>query len=371
MSRLSTRLLLSHLTVAVVGASVTLVLVRLLAPADFAYRAGVTGAAGPMGPGPGTGNAGRGQALLAAFDAAINRSLAIGLAAAVLVAAGLAWVMVRRLLRPLDRVRATTRALARGDYGTRAEVPREVELAALAIDVNSLGGAIQESERRRTRLIGEVAHEMRTPLTVIDGYVEGMIDGIFAPDPERLAALGAETRVLRRLAEDLSALSRAEEGRLELRPAPLDLTGLVADTVERLRPQFDDEGVALVLEPAPTVRVVADHDRIRQVVTNLLGNALRACSGAGRVTVRVGADAGRAVVAVEDTGQGIAPEELERIFERFYRVPDPRATRRARSGSGIGLTISRSIARAHGGEVTAASPGLGGGATFRLVLPTA
>lgn len=366
MNRLSTRLLLSHIAVAVVGSAVTFVVVRLLAPADFVHRTRTMGQGNGRGPGGGLG--GRGPELLAAFDAAVSRALAIGLGVAVVIAALLAWVAVRRLLRPLGRVRTTTRALAQGEYGVRVQPPREAELAGLAHDVNRLGEALQESEARRTRLIGEVAHEMRTPLTVIDGYLEGMIDGVFRPDAERLAAVSAETRVLRRLAEDLSTLSRAEEGRLDLHPVPVDLGEVVAASAGRLRPQFDDAEVALEVGDAPSIVVEADRDRIGQVVTNLLGNALRACSPGGRVRVRVEADQDRARVVVEDDGRGIAAEDLRRIFERFYRVPEPGGERRG-TGSGIGLTISRSIARAHGGDLTAVSGGLGHGATFRLELP--
>ncbi len=371
LARLSTRLLLSHLAVAVVGVGVAFVVVRLLAPVDFARRAGVMGPApgSGAGAGAGSGNAGRGQFLLAAFDAAIDRALVIGLVTAVLVAALLAWLVVRQLLRPLDRVRATTRALADGAYATRVTAPREVELARLADDINALGGALQESEARRVRLIGEVAHEMRTPLTVIDGNVEGMIDGVFEPTPDRLAVVSAETRVLRRLAEDLSALSRAEEGRLSVEPAASDLARLVSEAGERLRAQFEDAGVTLTVEPHRSIIVPADPERINQVVTNLLGNALRACAPGDRVTLALGAEAGIAVVTVADTGRGIAAEDLSRIFERFYRVPDATGGTRGRTGSGIGLTIARSIARAHGGDILAESPGPGLGATFRLVLP--
>ncbi|WP_051215349.1 sensor histidine kinase [Granulicoccus phenolivorans] len=378
LDRLSTRLLLSHLAVAVVGTAVAFVVVRLLAPADFARRAGLgpgPGAGSGLGAGTGAGTGGgsaatgRGHTLLAAFDAAINQALVVGLVAAVVIAAVLAWLAVSRLLRPLERVRTTTRALAGGDYTTRVEVPRELELARLAEDINALAGALQESEARRVRLIGEVAHEMRTPLTVIDGYVEGMIDGVFEPTPDRLSAVSEEARVLHRLAEDLSALSRAEEGRLALAPADFDLSGLVGDVARRLRPQFDDAGVTLTVASSPSLTVTADRDRIGQVVTNLLGNALRACSPGDTVTLAVAEEAGQAVVTVSDTGRGLAPEDLARVFERFYRVPDKETGTRAGTGSGIGLTISRSIARAHGGDVLASSPGAGLGATFRLVLP--
>lgn len=365
MNRLSTRLLLSHVAVAVVGSAITLVVVRLLAPADFALR---TGVAHGNGRGPGGAGGGLGPGLLAAFDAAVNRALVIGFIVALGAALVLSWLVVRRLLRPLGRVRTATRALAEGDFGVRVAVPREVELAGLAEDVNRLGEALQASEARRVRLIGEVAHEMRTPLTVIDGYVEGMIDGVFTPDAERLGALATETAVLRRLAEDLSALSRAEEGRLDLARSPVDPFELVAAVAERLRPQFDDAGVALEVQGQSGMVVPVDRVRIGQVVTNLLGNALHACGPGNTVRVWLEGEGDRVAVVVEDDGRGIAADDLERIFERFYRVPAAGGDRRG-TGSGIGLTISRSIARAHGGDLVARSEGLGRGATFRLVLP--
>lgn len=367
MNRLSTRLLLSHVAVALVGSAITFAVVSLLAPADFAVRTGVARTGNGRGAGR-VGGGGRGQELLAAFDAAVNRALLVGLLVALVAAVLLSWLVVRRLLRPLGRVRTATRALAQGEYGVRVGVPTEVELAGLAVDVNRLGEALQASETRRVRLIGEVAHEMRTPLTVIDGYVEGMIDGVFAPDAARLEAVAAETGVLRRLAEDLSALSRAEEDRLELVPAPVDLTAVVRAAIDRLRPQFQDAGVSLEATGPDEVVVVADRVRIGQVVTNLLGNALRACASGGAVRVGVRLDADRAVVEVRDDGRGLDADDLERVFERFYRVPDLTGERRG-TGSGIGLTISRSIARAHGGDLVAESEGIGQGATFRLELP--
>jgi histidine kinase len=207
---------------------------------------------------------------------------------------------------------------------------------------------------------------MRTPLTVIDGYVEGIIDGIF--DSSELGRIEPEVRRLRRLADDLSTLSRAEEDRLDLQYAEFDLSGLVEHVAARMRPQFDDTGLALTVRlPSGRISVRADPDRITQVLTNLLGNALIA-TDSGAVTIDVAARSDAAVISVTDTGEGLAAGDLERIFERFYRVP---ARRRVDQdpGSGIGLTISRGIARAHGGELSASSPGRGHGATFTLQLP--
>jgi histidine kinase len=197
--------------------------------------------------------------------------------------------------------------------------------------------------------------------------VEGLIDGVFAPEPEVLGAASDELRRLRRLADDLSTLSRAEEQRLELNVTNTDLGDLARLAVSRLAPQFSDSNVALTINEPGALPVRADPDRITQVLTNILGNALAATPGGGTVTVHPHAIGGLAQVAVTDTGVGLAPADIERVFERFYRAPGQRPRRS--SGSGIGLTIARNIARAHGGDVTAASPGPGHGATFTLTIP--
>ena len=199
MNRLSTRLLLSHGVVAVVGGVVAYALVRLLVPRLYDMRA------------HSMDQMRRGLLARAFAVETVNAALVIGVLAGVVTAvlAG-AW-SARRVMRPLDAVRAATHRLAEGHYTEQVELPDELELAAVAADVNALARRLAETEARRSRLLGEVAHEMRTPLTVLDGYVEGLIDGVFTPDPETLTALGSELRRLRRLAEDLGSLSRADE----------------------------------------------------------------------------------------------------------------------------------------------------------------
>jgi histidine kinase len=235
--------------------------------------------------------------------------------------------------------------------------------------VNTLATRLADTEERRSRLLGEVAHEMRTPLTSLEGYLEGLIDGVFAPEPEVLDAVSDELRRLRRLADDLSALSRSEDQRLDLTLADTDLAALAAKAADRLAPQFTDAGVRLSVEVAAPLPVWADPDRLTQVLTNILGNALAATPAGGLVTVRTAAPPGLAQVMIGDTGIGLGVADTERVFERFYRAPRPPAQPSTATGSGIGLTIARNIARAHGGEVTAASDGLGQGATFTLSLP--
>lgn len=261
--------------------------------------------------------------------------------------------------------------MAAGDYRLQVERPGTTELADLAEDVNALAGALASTDQRRVRLIAEVAHEMRTPLTVIDGYVEGMIDGVFVAEPERLAQISTEVRKLRRLTDDLSTLSRVEEGQLELDMAEVDLADIVERTVSRLEPQFDEAGVRLHTLMPGRFTVRADADRLGQVIANLLGNALRATRdrSGGEVLVGVArkSENGRPVarLTVTDNGVGLGEDESSKIFERFYRGISARDT----AGSGIGLTIARDLVRAHGGELVANSPGPGRGATLTLTLP--
>lgn len=363
MNRVAVRLVLSHLVVALLGGLATVLVVRALTPVIFDRTVGMGGMMTGRGPGSGPQQQVRTQ-----VADAVTQAIGVGLLVGVVAAAGFGALAARRLVRPLRRVGETTRLIAQGRYDVHVEPPREQELAALADDVNTLGRALSETEARRTRLLGEVAHEMRTPLTVVDGYVEGMIDGVLPTGPEQLGKVADEVRRLRRLAEDLSALSRAEEGRLALEPRPTDLAALVTAAGERLRPQAEDAGLDLVLVVGGPVEAVVDPDRVAQVVTNLVGNAVRATPAGGRVEVAVRAASGSAVVSVEDTGEGLATEELERVFERFYRVPGRRRAG-ADTGSGIGLTIARDIVHAHGGDLVVTSDGPGRGARFEVTLP--
>jgi signal transduction histidine kinase len=301
-----------------------------------------------------------------AFTDALWGALPIALVVSTGTAALAAIFVARRILRPINDVRGATRRLAAGHYDERVEPPIELELAALASDVNLLAGALESTEHRRAQLISEVAHEMRTPLSAIRGYAEGVLDGVFAPDEEVLTGVIEETLRLERLASDLALLSRAEEHALPLHITAEDLGDLAVSAAERLRSQFDDKGVELTIRRAPSLPVAVDRDRILQVITNLLGNALVYTPATGQVIVSPEHREDHAAVAVIDTGGGIASDDLGLIFERFYRVP---GLNRPSGGSGIGLTIARSIARAHGGDVDAASDGIGLGATFTLRLP--
>ncbi|MCI4660076.1 sensor histidine kinase [Cryobacterium zhongshanensis] len=361
--RLPLRLFISYAVVALVGGGVAYLTVSLLAPRLFEDRLGMMMDTAGNGMSMGSMDA---TTVRSAFLSSLTTSLIVGVLASLVAAGFVAAAVTGRLLRPLNAVRAATKLIAAGKYGGRVPVPSEPELAALATDVNTLARALADTESRRTRLLGEVAHEMRTPLTVLDGYVEGLIDGVFTASPETFGSLSEELRRLHRLSDDLSSLSRAQEQRLDLHPVNADLADLARRVAARLSPQFEDSNITLNTVADTALPVQVDPDRITQVLTNLLGNALHATPAGGTVTITArGADDSGEVV-VSDTGAGLAEEDRERVFERFYRVP---GQSRRSGGSGIGLTIAREIARGHGGDITASSAGRGQGASFAVNLP--
>jgi histidine kinase len=363
MTRLSTRLFLSHVLVAAVGAVTTFAIVRFGAAALFERNVNTT--PGMMrGPGQGQGQ------LRETFVSAVNTAMVVGVLVSLLVAAASAALLGRRLLRPVEDVRTATRQIARGDYAHRVPVPVETELAGLAEDVNALGAALGETEARRVRLLGDIAHELRTPLTVMEGQIEGLVDGVFEPGPAAWADLEAEVGRMRRLAADLGDLSRVEEGRLDVLKDPLDLRLVVTAVTDRLASSLRDADVSVEQElPQQPVVIRGDEQRLVQVFTNLVNNARQAMPGGGRLTISVGQEADRALVTITDTGHGLSPEDLERVFERFYRAPGPGQAAPHDGGTGIGLTVSRGIVRALGGDLTATSPGVGQGARFTVALP--
>jgi histidine kinase len=306
------------------------------------------------------------EGLQDAFDSSFRRALAVSVAVSALAGMAVSAFSTRRILAPLQAVRQATRKMASGSYGGRVDPPAEAELAALADDVNTLAEALDSTEERRVRLISEVAHELRTPLSTIEGYLEGLLDGMFEPSEEIFAASGREVKRLKRLAEDLSELSRAEEGNQPLNLTRLDLAALASDVAEHLGVQFQAKHVEQVTDTSEVLMVSGDRDRLSQVLTNIIGNALSYTEPGGRVSVTARSDAGAAVIDVNDTGRGLTPEQQTSVFERFYR-----ADHNGPGGTGIGLTIARSITRRHGGQVTATSAGLGHGATFTIRIPLA
>ena len=279
-------------------------------------------------------------------------------------------LLPRLLLDPLRQLRRSTRSLMEGRYTDLVPEPRLPELGDLARDVNVLAARLADLEVRRARLVSDVAHELRTPLTIIAGQLAGVEDGVYLLDSDLIASVREELDRLHRLTEDLSGLSRAEESAYELHRTRTDLASVSEDVTSRLRPQFTHAGIELRHCTSGPAYADVDPHRITQILTNLLRNALAATPAGGTVTVTTSPAGHTAAIEVTDTGRGIAPADLERIFERFERVPSSDERRDPdRAGSGIGLTIARSLARVHGGELTAASGGAGRGTAMTLTLP--
>ncbi|NQV05271.1 HAMP domain-containing histidine kinase [bacterium] len=358
--RLVFRLIVSHILVLVIAVGVTALLSRSLAGSFFEDHLRDMGQDQMMG---GMSSV-MSDELSRGFDDSFNRALTIAMIVSGIAAVGASGFAATRLVRPIERVRRATRRLASGFYSERVPVPVETELAALAHDVNSLGAALEEVEERRVRLVAEVAHELRTPLTTIQGYMEALLDGVLQPGDEIYAATAREAARLQRVAMDLSLLSRAEENRLDLNVGPLDLEVVAAEAASRLRPQFDGNGVDLIISPGENLRIQGDSDRLAQVFTNVVGNALTHTSRGGTVQVTSSRIGVLGQIRVTDTGRGIPQDQLELIFERFYRID-----REAPGGTGIGLTIARRIVRLHGGNISAESAGEGRGSTFLIAVP--
>jgi len=360
-SRLGARLFAAQLLVIVAG-SLTLALVALaIAPGLFRTHARQALAVLP----PDVV-----RHLERAFSDALLLALAVATAAAVVTALAASWLLAQRLTRPIRVLAHAAERIGRGSYQARVPVPPSGdELAALANAFNQMAAALASTERHRQALLADLAHELRTPLATLEGYVEGLADGVVAADKEAWKVLQAELARLRRLTEDLTAVSRAEEHQLDLRRGPVDPRVLVAAAVQAAEPSFSAKGVALharVDHGLPEVSV--DPDRIGEVLGNLLGNALRHTPSGGLVEVTAQGRGKELELAVADSGEGIPTELLERVFERFFRV-DPARIRNG-GGSGIGLTITRAIVDAHGGRVWAESTGQGRGARLVLRLPT-
>lgn len=357
--RLLRRLFVGQLLVIVAGAATLGLVAFLVAPPIFQDH--VRRAVGPVS-----------DVVAGHLDAALSETLllalTIGIGAAAAAAGAVSWLLATRIARPIEELSDTAGALAAGRLGARATPPvTDDELTDLTNAFNAMADALEHTEHTRRRLLADLAHELRTPLATIEGYHEGLADGVIDPDPATVDVLADATGRLRRLVEDVSLVSLAEEGRLPLDRRNLDLRDVAIHAVDAARPAaaYADVTLRQHLPDAP-VTVDADPDRLAQVMANLLTNAIEHTPDGGAITVGVTSDARHAVVAVTDTGAGISPEHLPHIFQRFYRA-DP-ARRRAR-GSGIGLTVSRAIIQEHDGNLTATSPGEGSGTTFTLELP--
>jgi two-component system sensor histidine kinase BaeS len=367
---LQAKLLLSHLLVVAAGLITVFAAAGVTGPRLFERHMAGMGHMRMNGPGMAAMYAAMEAVVAGAFRRALLETLLVGGAAALFTAIVAGVLASQRVAGPIRRLAAASRRIAAGHYAERVAVTGSDEIALLAASFNDMAASLEHAERRRLELIGDVAHELRTPIATLEGYLEGLLDGVVEPSERTWARLHAEAGRLRRLVEDLQELSRAEAHQLSVVVKPVAPQAIVQAAVDRLAADFAAKGLALNVSLAEALpEVQADPDRAVQVLTNLLTNALRYTPAPGRVDVQV-SPAGQAVrFSVRDTGIGIAPEHLPHLFERFYRVDKSRS--RSLGGTGIGLTIARALVKAMGGRIWAESPGPGQGSTFSFELPAA
>lgn len=363
--RLRVRLLVSYVVVVLVGGVTLLITVAHVAPDAFDAAMGHAMGARMVGISDATS-----EAVSNAFGDALTTSLTIAMAVAALVSILVSLALAGRIMRPVERLIAAGSRIAAGRYAERVDPDPSDEIAALAASFNQMADALETTERRRVQLVGDVAHELRTPLMTLEGFVEGLEDGVFPPDARTWGRLHDETTRLATLVDELQDLWRAESGQAPLVISAVDAAGSVRSVAERFAGVAAERGVELRPELAPTaLPVAADEDRLGQVLDNLVSNAIRHSPAGGQVRLRIRADEGDIVFSVADDGPGLTDEQCIRVFDRFYRVDASRS--RALGGFGVGLAISRALAEAMGGRLWAESDGPGHGSTFLLALPAA
>lgn len=305
-----------------------------------------------------------------AFNSALLLSISVAVVTSVAAALLVSWYFTRRVRGSIAAVSQGASGIAAGRYDARVPDPGlGAEFTTLAASYNQLAERLGATETTRRRLLSNLAHELRTPLTTIDAHVEAIEDGVRQADHDTLGVIRSSTRRIRLLAEDLSALSRAEEGGLPLDVHVVTARSLAEAGIAAAAERFRAADVELTLAASTDARVQVDTERIGQVLGNLLDNALRHTPAGGRVTVTVERDGAEVTIAVADDGDGIAAEHLDHVFERFYRTDTARD--RDHGGSGIGLSIARALVESLDGSLTAASDGPGAGAMFTLRLPLA
>lgn len=366
--RLRWKLFISHLVIFLIAVVILLATANFLASLGLVYDVPLTLGAAAAETGQLRPDASLEGPLLERFQLVLQQSLLVASFSALVAAVLVSLFVSHRIVEPLHAITTVSQRLAQGFYRERTLIGSDDELAELSRSVNQLAETLEQTEQRRVALLADVAHELRTPLSTIEGYMEGLIDGVVQPSRDTFSLVLRESVRLQRLIEDLMLLSRVEAGQISIHPQRVDMRAVVEGLVAQFQPQLAADQVTLVPVLPPALPPVwADPDRVNQVMINLLSNAFRYTPRGGRVTIRVRAEEEYLVISVEDTGIGIAPEHLPHIFERFYRVDKSRA--RMSGGNGIGLTITRHLVYAQGGAIWAESDGLGCGARFLFTLP--
>jgi signal transduction histidine kinase len=310
------------------------------------------------------------ESIEARFITSVNRSLLVAILAAGLVALLLSLLFSRSLLRPIGALTSAARAMEKGDLSQRVSVRTSGEIGELARAFNAMADGLARLEQLRRNMVTDVAHELRTPLSNVRGYLEALRDGVIKPTPETIASLHEEAMLLNRLVDDLQELALVEAGQLNLVRQPVQVGEVVERAVQLLEPKARKKGLAVEVCLAKDLPPIeADAERLGQVIRNLLDNALTNTPPGGEIRVSARTSEDRVEVSVQDTGQGIAPEHLPYVFERFYRADQSRT--RSTGGAGLGLAIVKQLVEAHGGQVWIESqPGIGTTVTFTSPVAT-
>jgi signal transduction histidine kinase len=354
------RLLLAEAMVLVAGAATTWVVAATVGPPLFRehlHRAGVHAASDEQ------------FHAEQAYRYATVISIGVALGVSALTALVVTWYLSRRLQRSVTEVSSAATAVADGRYGIRVSPPRlGADFDALARAFNQMAARLESIETTRRRLFGDLAHEIRTPVSVLEAYMEALEDDVKTLGPESITMLRDQTRRLVRFSDDLAALAQAEEGHTSLSPTWVVPEALISTTLATAADRYDAKEVTLTPHVQPDLpRVWADPQRLGQVLGNLLDNALRHTPRHGHVEVTATAQDNILTITVSDSGDGIAAEHLPHVFERFYRVDAARD--RDHGGAGIGLAIAKALTEAHRGHITASSNGPGTGTTFAIDVP--
>ena len=365
---LGAKLFLANLVVILVGIGILAITIQVTIPAAFnRHMAGMMTNGVGMGQGQGQG---LGKTLFENFRASMFESLGYAVTASVIAALLVSFFISRRIVAPVRTLTNASQHIAEGHYDERVQVSGSDEIAQLAVRFNKMTTQLEQVESMRRQLIGDVTHELRTPLTSIKGYMEGLIDGVLPSTTETFDQIHHEADRLSRLVDDLQELSRVEAKAYPLDFHSLTIPNLVQTTIKRLSPQATAKRIRLRSSlPADLPHILADEDRITQVLVNLVANAIQYTPEDGEVTISAAHHENEIYISVKDTGIGIPPGHLANLFTRFYRV-DKSRSRNAGGGSGIGLTIAKHLVEAHGGRIWAESTGEGQGSTFSFSLKT-
>lgn len=358
---LRARLLLANLVVAGAALGTVVVAVSLSGPGYFAQAMG-HGSGDAMG-------AMMDSATQLAFDDALRSALLAAGIIAVAASLVVSFAVSGAVAGPVTRLAGAARRIAQGHYAERVPDRGTGELGELAGAFNAMSASLEATEARRVQLVGDVAHELRTPLSTLDGYLEGLQDGVVVAGDETWRLLRNETARLTRLVDDLQELWRAEARQLPLKIEAVDAAAVARDAMERFAPQAAARRIVLESHVSAGLAVHADRDRLVQILGNYLANAIRYSPEGAGIEVQARRVANSVEFAVVDHGPGLTPEQRAQVFDRFYRVDPSRS--RALGGSGIGLAIARALAGAMDGRVRADSAGPGTGSTFTVTLPAA